>query len=128
MAHNILLVFIAGGISCLIAQLLIDLTPLTPARILVVYVSLGVILFATGLYDPMLEYFGCGASLPLTGFGATIGRGVKEAIDRDGAIGILTGGLSASSAGISAALILGFVFSLIFRSKRKKMGKPEKKN
>jgi len=126
MPHNIILVFLGGGFLCLIAQLLIDLTAFTPARILVAYVSAGVLFYAIGIYDTMLKLFGCGASLPLTGFGAAIGRGVKEAIDNDGAMGILTGGLSAASAGISAALILGFIASLLFKSKRKSMGKPEK--
>ena len=127
MVHSIFLVFILGGILSLIAQLLIDLTTLTPARILVAYVCAGVLLFAIGVYEPLTEIFGCGATLPLTGFGAVIGRGVKEAVDKDGALGILTGGLGAAAGGISAALIFGFLFSVFMKSKRKRMGRPEKK-
>ncbi len=123
MEHNLLLVFLAGGILCLFAQLLIDLTALTPARILVAYVSVGVLIFALGIYEPLFEIFGCGVSVPLIGFGATIGRGVLEAVKSDGAIGILTGGLTASAAGITSALVLGFLAAVIFKSKTKRMGK-----
>ena len=126
MEHNLLLVFLAGGIICLAAQILIDLTRLTPARILVIYVCLGVLLYATGIYEPAFELFGCGISVPLTGFGATIGRGVMEAVRSEGALGILTGGLTASAAGISAALLFGFLSSLLFKSKTRRMGKKEK--
>jgi stage V sporulation protein AE len=121
LAEQLILSFIAGGVLCVIAQLLIDLTRLTPARILVIYVSLGVLLFATGIYKPLFEIFGAGVSVPLTGFGANIASGVKEAIDTNGAIGILTGGLTSSSAGITAALILGLLFSILFKTKSKKM-------
>ena len=113
--------FLIGGGLCLIGQILIDKTGLTPARILVIYVSLGVLLFATGIYKPLFEIFGAGVSVPLTGFGANIASGVKEAIDTNGAIGILTGGLTSSSAGITAALILGLLFSILFKTKSKKM-------
>ena len=113
--------FIAGGVLCVIAQLLIDLTKLTPARILVIYVSLGVVLFATGLYNPLFDLFGAGVSVPLTGFGANIAAGVREAIDKSGAIGILTGGLTASAAGITVALIAGLLLSILFKTKSKKM-------
>ena len=116
-----LLAFIAGGFLSMIAQLLIDLTNLTPARILVAYVCSGVFLYATGAYDPLFKTFGTGVSLPLIGFGAAIGRGVKEAIDKDGALGILTGGLSATSAGISAALFFGLFFSVFTKGRSKRM-------
>lgn len=116
-----LLSFAVGGLFCVAAQILIDLTSLTPARILVLYVTGGVLLGATGLYDPLFSFAGCGASVPLIGFGANIARGVKEAIDREGAIGILTGGFSAASAGCSAALIFGYLSALLFSGKPKKL-------
>lgn len=119
--YRILLAALAGGMLSLIAQLLIDYTGLTPARILVLYVTLGVLIYGTGLYDPMFNIFGCGVSLPLIGFGAVIGRGVKEAIAESGAIGIITGGLTASSGGITVALISGLIASLIVRGKPKRM-------
>lgn len=121
MYTSLILTFVAGGVICVIAQLLIDLTKLTPARILVSYVVSGVILYSLGVYEPMFNFFGCGVSVPLIGFGAAIGRGVKEAIEKDGAIGILTGGLSATSAGITAALLLGLLFSMISKGKPKRM-------
>lgn len=119
--EQLILTFISGGIICVIAQLLIDLTKLTPARILVCYVSVGVLLYAVGVYTPLFEIFGAGVSVPLIGFGANIGRGVMEAVEKEGLIGALSGGLSASSAGISAALILGLSASLIFKAKSKRM-------
>lgn len=118
---SLLPVFIMGGFFSLIAQVLIDLTSLTPARILVIYVCLGVLLFAVGVYEPLYDAFGSGVSVPLVGFGANIGRGVKEAVDKEGLLGALSGGLSASSAGIAASLILGLIFSFISRSKPKRM-------
>ena len=118
---HVILAFIGGGVLCVIAQLLIDLTKLTPARILVLYVTFGVFLYATGIYDPLLEIFGCGISVPLTGFGAVIGKGVKEAIDTLGPMGIVTGGISASAAGITVALVLGLFASLISKGKPKRM-------
>ena len=121
MIEKLLLVFVAGGLLSGIAQMLIDLTKLTPAKILVLYVSLGVLLFAVGAYPPLEEIFGVGVSLPLIGFGANIARGVKEAIEEKGAMGILSGGLSASSAGITAALVLGLLSSVIFKSSQKKL-------
>ena len=121
MYTSLILTFVAGGAICVIAQLLIDLTKLTPARILVSYVVSGVILYGLGVYEPMFEIFGCGVSVPLIGFGAAIGRGVKDAIEKDGLIGILTGGLTATSAGITAALILGLLFSTISKGKPKRM-------
>ena len=121
LTEQLILTFVSGGIICVIAQLLIDFTKLTPARILVLYVSLGVLLYALGVYEPMFEIFGAGVSVPLIGFGANIGKGVEEAVAREGLLGALTGGLSSSSAGISAALIFGFICSLIFKSKSKRM-------
>ena len=119
--QQLILTFISGGLICVIAQLLIDLTKLTPARILVLYVSMGVLIYGVGLYEPMNKIFGCGVSVPLIGFGANIGRGVQEAVDKDGLIGILTGGLTASAAGITAALICGLAASAIFSTKSKRM-------
>lgn len=121
MLTSLFFVFLAGGLLCGIAQLLIDFTRLTPAKILVLYVCLGVFLYGVGIYTPLEEIFGTGVSLPLIGFGANIARGVKEAIDEKGAIGILSGGLSASSSGITAALILGLLASIFFKSSQKKL-------
>ena len=111
--------FIVGGILCLIGQILIDKTKLTPARILVSYVVAGVILGGIGLYKPLADFAGAGATVPLTGFGYTLAKGVKEAISQDGVIGIFTGGLKATAGGITAAIVAGLVVSLIFRAKDK---------
>ena len=111
--------FLIGGIFCLIGQILIDKTKLTPARILVGYVVAGVILSAGGLYQPVADFAGAGASVPLTGFGHLLAKGVKEAIAEQGFIGILTGGLKATAGGISAAMIAGLIVSLIFKAKDK---------
>ena len=111
--------FITGGILCVIAQLLIDYTKLTPARILVAYVVAGVVLTGMGVYDKIVDFGGAGATVPLTGFGYSLANGVKKAIDEQGAIGIITGGLTATSAGIAAAIIFGYVFSLIFKPSTK---------
>lgn len=121
MLEQLILTFISGGIICVFAQLLIDLTRLTPARILVLYVSVGVLIFAIGAYEPMFEIFGAGVSVPLIGFGANIASGVRDAVDNDGLIGVLTGGLTASAAGITSALILGLLSSVIFKTKSKRM-------
>ena len=110
-----------GGALCVVAQLLIDLTKLTPARILVLYVSSGVLLYAVGLYDLLFPIFGMGISVPLVGFGAVIGKGVREAILKDGALGILSGGMSAAAAGITLALIMGLISALIFKPRSKRM-------
>ena len=112
--------FAAGGLLCAAAQILIDRTRLTPARILVGYVVAGVVLGGAGVYDFIVEFGGSGARLPLTGFGYIIAKGVREAVDRDGAVGILTGALTAASGGTSAALISGFAASLVFRDKKQK--------
>ena len=111
--------FIVGGLLCLIGQILIDKTKLTPARILVSYVVAGVILGAVGLYKPLAEFAGAGASVPLTGFGYTLAKGVKEAVDTDGFLGVLTGGLKASAGGITAAITAGLLVSLLFKAKDK---------
>ena len=118
---QLILAFIGGGVLSVAAQLLIDLTRLTPARILVSYVTLGVLLFAIGLYEPLYGIFGCGVSTPLIGFGAAIGKGVKEAVDSDGLLGAFSGGLGATAAGISTALFAGLIFSILFRSRSKRM-------
>ncbi len=117
----IILAFLGGGLISAIAQLLIDFTRLTPAKILVLYVSLGVLLYGVGLYTPIEEMFGAGVSVPLIGFGANIARGVKDAVDETGALGILTGGLTASSAGITTALVLGLLASIIFKTSQKRL-------
>ena len=111
--------FLVGGIFCLIGQILIDKTKLTPARILVSYVVIGVILGAIGLYEPIVEFAGAGATVPLTGFGNTLAKGVREAVSEDGFIGILTGGLKAAAGGITAAIAAGLLVSLIFKPKDK---------
>ncbi len=108
-------VFSVGGALCAIGQLLIDYTKLTPARILVAYVVSGVALGAIGVYQPLIEFAGAGASVPLTGFGYLLSKGVKEAVAANGLMGIFTGGLTAASAGISAALIFGFLTALFFK-------------
>lgn len=111
--------FLVGGLFCLIGQILVDKTKLTPARILVGYVVAGVILGALELYQPIIDFAGAGASVPLTGFGATLAKGVKEAIDESGALGILTGGLKATAAGITAAIIFGLLAGILFKPKDK---------
>lgn len=111
--------FIIGGAFCIIAQILLDKTNLTPARILVSYVVAGVILGGFGIYDYIIELGGAGATTPLTGFGHLIAEGVKRAVDEKGLIGALTGGFSAAAGGTAAALIFSFFASLIFRSKAK---------
>ena len=111
--------FIIGGLFCVAAQLLIDFTKLTPARILVSYVVLGVFLGGIGVYEPLLEFAGAGAGVPLTGFGNTLARGVREAVHEDGFLGIFTGGLKATAGGITAAIIAGLLASLIFKPKDK---------
>lgn len=116
---NLIKAFAVGGGLCVIGQLLIDLTRLTPARILVGYVVCGVILSALGIYKPLAEFAGAGATVPLTGFGYTLAGGVKEAIAAYGPIGILTGGLSATAGGITAAIVAGLLASLIFKPKDK---------
>lgn len=111
--------FIVGGLLCVIGQILIDKTKLTPARILVSYVVIGVLLGATGIYEKFADFAGAGATVPLTGFGYNLAKGVKEAVDQDGFLGILTGGLKAAAGGITAAILSGLIVSLVFRDKDK---------
>ena len=111
--------FLIGGALCVPAQILIDVTKLTPARILVTYVVFGTVLGAFGIYQPLVDFAGCGASVPLTGFGNILASGVKEAIDKDGLIGAFTGGLTASAAGISVSLTAALTSALVFKSKAK---------
>lgn len=111
--------FLIGGLLCAIGQVLIDYTKLTPARILVAYVVAGVILGAFGVYKPLTEFAGAGATVPLTGFGYLLSEGVKEAVNEKGLLGALTGGLTSSAAGITAAMVFGLVIALIFKPKEK---------
>lgn len=111
--------FLIGGAICSIGQILIDKTMLTPARILVMYVVLGVILGFFGVYEKLIDFAGAGATVPLTGFGNVLAKGVKEAVDKDGIVGIFTGGLTASSGGICAAILFGYLGALFARSKEK---------
>ena len=111
--------FVIGGLLCLIGQILIDKTKLTPARILVSYVVTGVILSASGVYQKIVDFAGAGATVPLSGFGHTIAKGVKDAVDKQGFLGIFTGGLTASAGGISAAILFGLIMSFIFRPRDK---------
>ena len=111
--------FLVGGFLCLVGQILIDKTKLTPARILVSYVVLGVVLGGIGVYQKLIEFAGAGASLPLTGFGANLAKGVKEAVDEQGFLGIFTGGLKACAGGIAAAITAGLIASLLFKARDK---------
>lgn len=111
--------FLVGGALCLIGQVLIDRTKLTPARILVAYVVTGVFLGAIGVYEPLVKFAGAGATVPLTGFGYTLSKGVREAIREDGFLGIFTGGLKATAGGISAAVFAGLLAGFLFRARDK---------
>jgi stage V sporulation protein AE len=111
--------FLFGGLLCAIAQLLIDFTKMTPARILVLYVTAGVILTFLGLYNPLAVQFGMGASVPLLGIGSLLANGVIKAIGQKGVIGMLTGGLAAASAGLAAAIFFGYLFALVCPPKEK---------
>ena len=111
--------FAVGGTLCLIGQILIDRTRLSPARILVGYVVAGVLLGALGLYKPLAEFAGAGATVPLTGFGYLLSRGVQEAVNREGFLGIFSGGLKAAACGITVAILAGLIASLIFKPKDK---------
>ena len=111
--------FFIGGLLCLVGQVLIDKTKLTPARILVCYVVIGVILGGSGIYQPLADFAGAGATVPLTGFGNTLAKGVRDAIDQDGFLGIFTGGLKATAGGITAATTAGLAVSFLFRPKDK---------
>ena len=111
--------FLIGGLICVIGQLLIDLTKMTPARILVRFVCLGVLLGAFGWYDKLVDFAGAGATIPLTGFGNALAKGVKEAIQKDGFIGIITGGFTACAGGVTVAMLSGLVVSMIAKPKDK---------
>lgn len=111
--------FLVGGILCLIGQVLIDKTKLTPAKILSAYVVAGVFLGAVGLYEPIVKFGGCGATVPLTGFGYNLAKGVRKAIAEDGFLGIFTGGLKAAAGGITAAVAAGLLASVVFKPKDK---------
>lgn len=112
--------FLLGGALCVIAQILIDKTSLTPARILVMYVTIGVLLGALGWYKPLIDAAGCGATVPLTGFGANIAKGIKKSVEAEGVLGIFKGGFTAAAVGCSAALVFGYIAALIFKGKPKK--------
>ena len=111
--------FIVGGMFCLVAQIFIDKTALTPARILVAYVVGGVILHGIGIFEPLEKLAGAGATVPLVGFGHSLAKGVEEAVNQRGVIGALTGGLTATAGGIAAALCFGFLAALLFKSRQK---------
>ncbi len=111
--------FWVGGLICAIAQILIDKTKLTPARILVLYVVIGAALGGIGIYDKIVDYAGAGATVPLVGFGNVLANGVKEAVDSEGLLGVITGGASAAAGGISAAVFFAFLIALIFNPKAK---------
>lgn len=117
---NYVWAFVIGGAFCVVAQILLDKTSLTPARILVGYVVAGVILGAIGLYEPLMEFAGAGASTPLTGFGYVIAKGTREAVAKKGFLGAIGGGLEASSAVVAAVLLMSFVAALVTRSKPKR--------
>ena len=118
--ERIVFAFLIGGLVCVIAQLLIDLTKLSPARILVLYVCFGVLLGGVGLYGIIFDFAGAGISVPLIGFGGTVAKGVIDAVESDGLIGALTGPFTSSAAGCSAALVFGYLCALIFRGKPKR--------
>lgn len=111
--------FLVGGIICVFGQLLIDLTKLTPARILVSFVCIGVLLGATGFYDKLVDFAGAGATLPLTGFGSALARGVREAVEKDGFMGIFTGPFTAMAGGVTVAVLSGLITALVTKPKDK---------
>jgi len=119
MIADCLKAFVTGGFLCLIGQILIDKTRLTPARILVSYVVTGVLLGALGLYEPLISFAGAGATVPLTGFGNNLAKGVREAVSEKGFLGIFTGGLTSAAGGITAAITAGLLAALIFKPKDK---------
>lgn len=111
--------FIVGGLICVIGQLLIDYTKMTPARIVVLFVCVGVLLGGLGIYQKLIDFAGAGATVPLTGFGAALAKGVKEAIQKDGFLGVITGGFQACAAGVTVAMLSGLVVALVSRPKDK---------
>lgn len=114
---QLLKAFVVGGLICVVGQILIDKTKLTPARILVTFVVLGIILSTFGWYQPLVDFAGAGATVPLTGFGHVLAKGVKKAVAEDGLLGILTGGLTSSAGGITASIVCGVLVALIFKPK-----------
>lgn len=112
--------FLCGGLLCLIGQVLIDLTKLTPARILTGYVVAGVLLQALGLYQPLVDWGGAGATVPLTGFGYSLAKGVAKAVGEKGLLGVITGGLTATAGGIAAAVVFGLLMAVLFKPKEKR--------
>ena len=112
--------FLCGGALCAVGQILIDRTSLTPARILTLYVVSGVFLGGTGIYQYLVDLAGCGATVPLTGFGYTLAKGVRRAVEQDGILGAFTGGLTSTAGGIAAAILFGVLVALFFRAKPKK--------
>ena len=112
--------FLVGGLLCTVGQILIDRTALTPARVLTAYVVAGVILGAVGVYEPLTEWAGAGASIPLSGFGNTLAKGIREAVAEKGWLGIFTGGFTASAGGIAAAVVFGYLAALLFRPQEKR--------
>ena len=112
--------FLVGGLLCAVGQVLIDKTGLTPARILTLYVVAGVVLGALGLYEPLIDFAGAGASVPLTGFGNALAKGMRRAVAEKGALGIFTGGFTAAAAGVCAAIVFGYLAALLFRAREKK--------
>lgn len=119
MLLDLLKAFLVGGAFCAIGQLFIDYTKLTPARILTGYVVAGVILSAVGLYKPLVEFAGAGATVPLTGFGHLLAEGIRKSIAEDGFLGVFTGGMTAAAGGITAAILFGLIAALIFKQKDK---------
>lgn len=111
--------FLAGGIICLIGQILIDKTKLTPGRILTIFVVAGIALTAIGVYEPLVKWAGAGATVPLTGFGYTLAMGVKNAVKEDGVIGIITGGVTAAAGGVTAAVVFGYIAALVSKPQDK---------
>lgn len=111
--------FLVGGLLCLVGQVLIDYTKLTPARILTIYVVAGVALSAIGLYQPLADWAGAGASVPLTGFGHTLAKGIRQAVAEKGLLGVFSGGFSAAAAGLCAAVFFGLIVALVFKPKDK---------
>ena len=116
---GLLKAFVVGGLLCVIAQILIDKTKLTPARILVTYVVAGVALTGLGVYQPLVDFAGAGATVPLTGFGYTLAKGVEKAVTETGLLGAITGGLTATAAGITAAMTFGFIAAVVLPSRPK---------
>ncbi len=112
--------FVIGGAICVIGQILIDKTKLTSARILVLFVTVGVILTGLGLYQPLVDLAGSGATVPLTGFGYSLGKGVMKEVDQAGLLGVFTGGIKATAAGVAAAIVFGFLAALLSKPKMKK--------